>query len=120
MIDSNIQETSVTICRKAVSVIKATILKSQACAAQSVNQEQLALYYGIGRFVSQNSRKGFWGKNAIGNISKMLKEELPGLKGFSEENIKLMRRFYEAWENLEPNSVAGTTEMDNHALDGEE
>lgn len=119
MIDSNIQETSVTICRKAVSVIKAAILKSQACAAQSVNQEQLALYYGIGRFVSQNSRKGFWGKNAIGNISKMLKEELPGLKGFSEENIKLMRRFYEAWENLEPNSVAGTTEMDNQALDGE-
>ena len=105
------KETSITLCRKAVGVIKAAILKSQARAAQSVNQEQLALYYGIGRFVSQNSRKGFWGKNAIGNISKMLKEELPGLKGFSEENIKLMRRFYEAWEDIEPNSVVGTTEL---------
>ena len=49
----------------------------------------------------------------------MLKEELPGLKGFSEENIKLMRRFYETWQNLEPNSVVGTTEMDNHSLNGE-
>lgn len=105
------KETSITLCRKAVGVIKAAILKSQARAAQSVNQEQLALYYGIGRFVSQNSRKGFWGQNAIGNISKMLKEELPGLKGFSEENIKLMRRFYEAWEDIEPNSVVGTTEL---------
>lgn len=117
--DSNIQDTSITLCRKAVGVIKAAILKSQARAAQSVNQEQLALYYGIGRFVSQNSRKGYWGKNAIGNISKMLKEELPGLKGFSEENIKLMRRFYESWENLEPNSVVGTTEMESNALNGE-
>lgn len=104
-------ETSLSICRKAVGVIKSAILKSQARAAQSVNQEQLALYYGIGRFVSHNSRKGFWGKNAIGNISKLLKEELPGLKGFSEENIKLMRRFYEVWENLEPNSVVRTTEL---------
>lgn len=57
----------------------------------------MALYYGIGRFVSQNARNGFWGKNAIGNISRMLKEELPGLKGFSEEDIKLMRKFYETW-----------------------
>lgn len=108
---------SLSICRKAVGVIKAAILRSQSHAAQSVNQEQLALYYGIGRFVSQNSRKGFWGKNAIGNISRMLKEEMPGLKGFSEENIKLMRRFYEAWDNLEPNSVVGTTEKEKQVLD---
>lgn len=106
----------VTQYRHAVSVIKSAILKSQARAAQTIAHEQLALYYGIGRFVSQNSRKGFWGKNAIGNISRMLKEEMPGLKGFSEENIKLMRRFYEAWENLEPNSVVGTTEMGKQAL----
>lgn len=109
---------SITQYRHAVSVIKSAILKSQARAVQTVAHEQLALYYGIGRFVSQNSRKGFWGKNAIGNISRMLKEEMPGLKGFSEENIKLMRRFYEAWENLEPNSVVGTTEMEKQALDG--
>ena len=98
-------------CRQAVDVIKAAILKSQARAAGSVNQEQLALYYGIGRFVSQHSGKGFWGKNAIENISKLLKEEMPGLKGFSAENIKLMRRFYEAWDNIEPNSVVDTTKL---------
>lgn len=85
--------------------------KKSARAALSVTQEQLALYYGIGRFVSQNSRKNFWGMDAIGNISRLLREELPGLKGFSAENIKLMRRFYEAWDNLEPNSVVRTTEL---------
>ena len=35
--------------------------------------------------------------------------ELPGLKGFSEENIKLMRRFYEAWKEIEVKSVVRTT-----------
>ena len=42
-----------------------------------------------------------------------LKAELPGLKGFSEENIKLMRRFYETWKDIETNSVVGTTEITN-------
>ena len=40
----------------AVQQIKAAILKSQAKALAGVNQEQLALYYGIGRYISDNSR----------------------------------------------------------------
>lgn len=46
----------------AVKQIKTAILQSQANALKGVNQEQLALYYGIGRFISQNSRAGFWGE----------------------------------------------------------
>ena len=61
--------------------------------------------------MSEHSRKGYWGTDAIGTISKQLKSELPGLRGFSEENIKLMRRFYEAWKDIETNSVVGTTEI---------
>ena len=97
--------------RNAVQLIKSAILQGQARAIQMVNQEQLSLYYGIGRYVSEHSRKGYWGTGAIGTISKQLKSELPGLKGFSEENIKLMRRFYEAWKDIETNSVVGTTEI---------
>ena len=96
--------------RNAVLSIKAAILKSQARAAQMINHEQLSLYYGIGRYVSEHSRQGYWGTGAIDTISRQLKAELPGLKGFSAENIKLMRRFYEAWKELEVNSVDTTTE----------
>ena len=99
--------------RSAVKTIKAAILQSQARAIQMVNQEQLSLYYGIGRYVSEHSGKGYWGTGAIGTISKQLKSELPGLKGFSEENIKLMRRFYETWKGIETDSVVGTTEITN-------
>ena len=87
------------------------VLQSQARAAQMINGEQLSLYYGIGRYISEHSREGYWGTGAIARISKQLKSELPGLKGFSEENIKLMRRFYEAWKDIEAKSVVGTTEM---------
>ena len=97
--------------RNAVLSIKAAILKSQARAAQMINHEQLSLYYGIGRYVSEHSRKGYWGTGAIDTISRQLKAELPGLKGFSAENIKLMRRFYEAWKELEVNSVVPSTEI---------
>ena len=78
----------------AVKNIKAAILRSQYRAAASVNKEQLSLYYGIGRYVSENSRKGFWGKGAIEQISSMLQKELPGLRGFSSRSIKNMRQFY--------------------------
>ena len=84
--------------REAVKSIKEAILRSQYRAAASVNKEQLSLYYGIGRYVSENSRTGFWGKGAIEQISSLLQKELPGLRGFSVSNIKNMRVFYEEWE----------------------
>lgn len=82
---------------EAVRIIKEAILRSQYRAASSVNKEQLSLYYGIGQYVSQNSREGFWGKGAIETISQQLQKELPGLRGFSASNIKNMRSFYEEW-----------------------
>ena len=85
----------------AVAVIKSAILKSQARAAQAVNQELLALYYGIGRYISHNSRQGTWGTNAIKSISEQLQSELPGLRGFSETSLRKMRIFYEQWQILE-------------------
>lgn len=104
------ENNDVTRINKAVATIKTAILQSQARAAQAVNQEQLALYFGIGRFVSENSRKGFWGQNAIESISKLLKIELPGLRGFSASMIKRMRTFYEEWKEIEPKSVIPITE----------
>ena len=87
----------------AVQQIKTAILQSQAKALAGVNQEQLALYYGIGRFISQNSRAGFWGKDAIDTISRQLSAEMPGLKGFSPRNLRNMRIFYEQWQVLDRN-----------------
>ena len=82
---------------KLLAKLKEAILQSQYRAASIVNKEQLSLYYGIGKYVSENSRNGFWGKGAIETISEQLQRELPGLRGFSAANIKFMRQFYETW-----------------------
>ncbi len=84
----------------AVQTIKDAILRSQYQAAKLVNREMLSLYYGIGRYISANSRDGFWGTGAIKAISEWLRKELPGLKGFSQTNLKYMRIFYEEWSPI--------------------
>ncbi len=96
----------------AVQLIKQAIMGSQLRALRAVNQEQLALYFGIGKYVSENSRKGTWGTGAIEAISDQLQRELPGLKGFSTANIKKMRTFYEQWQILEIKSVAKASDIE--------
>ncbi len=107
--------------REAVRAIKTAILRSQSRAARFTNAEMLSLYFAIGGYVSGNSRKGTWGTGAIEEISARLREELPGLRGFSSGNIKLMRQFFEAWQPYlqtsaeflrEPKSVATAIDLE--------
>ena len=98
--------------QNAVDIIKTAILQSQARAAKAVNQEQLALYYGIGRYISDNTRNKNWGTGAIETISKRLRLELPGLRGFGVSSLKNMRIFYEAWQMIEPNSPIAIGELE--------
>ena len=81
----------------AVKEIEHAIIKSRYRTARNVNKEVLSLYYWVGNYISVNSRIGKWNTNAISVISKLLQQELPGLTGFSETNIKNMRIFYETW-----------------------
>lgn len=94
--------------KNTVKLLKSAILQSQSRAIRKTNQELLSLYYGIGHYISENSRKGFWGTGAIKAISNRLRQEMPGLHGFSASNLKNMRQFYEEWSpilNCQP--VAG-------------
>ena len=90
-------EESIIKYKNAISTIKQVILQSQYRAAKLVTGEQLSLYFGIGSYVSANSREGTWGTGAIERISEQLRRELPGLRGFSATSIKKIRIFYEFW-----------------------
>ena len=94
----NSQDTLSREWREAVKAIKSAILQSQYRAAKGVNREQLSLYFGIGRYISEHSRRGYWGTGAIERISEQLQKELPGLRGFSARNLKNMRTFFEEWQ----------------------
>jgi predicted nuclease of restriction endonuclease-like (RecB) superfamily len=96
----------------AIKAIRQAILKSRYKAAALANREMLSLYFGIGEYIALNSRKGFWGTNAIEVISQQLQKELPGLRGFSATNMKNMRLFYEAWNSIINRQLA-TAEIQN-------
>ena len=83
---------------QAVETIKTAILQSQARAAKMISGSQLSLYFGVGLYVSANSRECTWGTGAVHTISEQLHRELPGLRGFSVQNIRNMRQFAEFWQ----------------------
>jgi hypothetical protein len=107
----------------AAEAIKNAILQGQYEAAQGVNRIQLATYFSVGKYVSANTRQGVWGTGALEAISTRLRQLLPGLRGYSSESLKLMRKFYEGWKSLDAgktadndtkrNSVIAITELGN-------
>ena len=50
----NSQDTLSKEWREAIKAIKSAILQSQYRAAKGVNREQLSLYFGIGRYISEH------------------------------------------------------------------
>ena len=75
-------ETKYTI---AVQTIKTVILQSQYQAIKLLNKEQLALYYGIGRYISQNSRNGYWEPVPLLSLATSFKWNCPALEVFLKQ-----------------------------------
>lgn len=105
---------------QAAEAIKTAILQSQYEAAKGVNRVQLALYYGIGKFISVKTRKGVWGTSALQTISDKLRKDLPGLRGFSANSLKNMRKFYENWMMLDAANTAADSNSTIVNVDSEE
>ena len=106
----------------AVKTIKTAILQGQYAAAKESNRIQLATYFAIGKYISLNSRQGFWGKGVIETISEQLRRELPGLRGYSPSNMKNMRLFYEKWSVLDsksPIAIGESSEQNSTIAIGE-
>ena len=100
------------ILQQAVADIKDAILQGQYEATKGANRVQLAVYYGIGKYISKHTRKNAWGTGALETISNQLRRELPGLRGYSATQMKEMRLFYEAWIMLDTNSSVATDNLD--------
>lgn len=80
-----------------IGALKQTILQSQYNAAKLVNTQLVQLYYFLGAAISRKAKQANWGDKVLETISTELQKELKHLRGFSAENIKKMKRFYEAY-----------------------
>jgi predicted nuclease of restriction endonuclease-like (RecB) superfamily len=77
--------------------LKQKIRSAQLQALRAVNREQIVLYLDIGRMIVDRQRGDTWGKAVVDNLANDLREEFPGLNGFSAANLWRMRNFYEAY-----------------------
>lgn len=101
------QKNTTAVYNNAAEIIKTAILQGQYEALKGENRVQLAVYFGIGKYVSLNSRQGTWGTGALAAISERLRKIMPGLRGFSAESLKKMRLFYENWTILDYTNCTG-------------
>ena len=96
---------------QAVKAIKQAIQVSRYRVSRHANGESLGLYYGVGKYISEHSRNAAWGTGAIEHISSQLQQEMPGLIGFSAQNMRRMRQFYEEWVDVFENCSAVRSEI---------
>ncbi|MGL4426684.1 MAG: PDDEXK nuclease domain-containing protein [Alphaproteobacteria bacterium] len=81
--------------------LKQRVAASRYKAALSVNKELILLYHHIGKQILEAQGSQGWGAKVIGQLSKDLKSEFPEMKGFSSRNLSYMRKFAQAYPEIE-------------------
>lgn len=74
--------------------IKEKIQRSQLKAAVRLNSELLLLYWELGAMIVEKQSKSRWGDGLLKQLSKDLQSEFSNINGFSETNLKYIRKWY--------------------------
>jgi predicted nuclease of restriction endonuclease-like (RecB) superfamily len=74
--------------------VKERIQTSQYEALKSINKELVALYWDIGKMITERQTYESWGKSIVQQLADDLQKGFPGIKGFSVQNLWYMRQFY--------------------------
>lgn len=89
--------------------LKANIRSAQIKASIAVNEEMLILYWNIGKDISNKKMDAQYGSRFFEKLSRDLRSDFPDAQGFSETNLKYMKRFYQFYTEkmllLAPDSV---------------
>lgn len=78
--------------------IKKRIRSAQYEALKAVNVHLIQLYWDIGKSIVEKQQQTGWGKSVVENLAKDLQDEFPGIRGFSAQNLWLIRQFYEEYQ----------------------
>ena len=77
--------------------IVTTINNAKMNAALKVNALLLQLYFKIGRAILEKQESLGWGAQVIKRLSEDLQKSFPAEQGFSERNLREMKRFAQAY-----------------------
>jgi len=84
-----------------LQTLKARIQSARISAARAANRELILLYWDLGRGIVEKQQTLGWGKSVVERLSADLQAEFPGVRGFSANNLWLMRQFYTEYSSSE-------------------
>lgn len=81
--------------------LKGKIRSAQIRAGLAANRELVLLYWEIGRLILDSQRQEGWGAKVVDRLARDLRHEFPEMKGLSPRNLKYMRMFAEAYQDIQ-------------------
>jgi hypothetical protein len=100
---------------------KQRIRTAQIRTAMAGNASMLMLYWEIGGMLAARQKAEGWGAGVLPRLEADLHNDVPGMKGFSVRNLKLMTQFHREYPDLsaigQP-SVAQLAAPSNRAVKG--
>lgn len=66
-------------------------------AYKAVNAELVGLYWQVGEYISGKLASAEWGEGVVERLAQHLAKQMPGLRGFSVQNLWRMRQLFEAY-----------------------
>jgi predicted nuclease of restriction endonuclease-like (RecB) superfamily len=85
--------------------VKEYIRAAQYEALRAVNKELIALYWDIGRMIVERQQNEKWGRAIVEKLVVDLRQEFPGLSGFSARHLWYIRSYFATYsqsERLQP------------------
>jgi len=77
-----------------LSEVKTRIYSARLSAGRAVNRELVLLYWDLGRSIVEKQTVQGWGESVVERLAADLRAEFPDMRGFSANNLWLVRQFY--------------------------
>jgi predicted nuclease of restriction endonuclease-like (RecB) superfamily len=97
---STIQPSSDHAYQDFLQAIKGQVVQSRIGAARAVNRSLIGLYWSLGQLIVERQEALGWGKAVVERLSADLKTEFPEMRGFSPQNLWLIRQFYTEYQQM--------------------
>ena len=81
--------------------ITGRIRSAQYEAFKAVNKEMIALYWDVGKRITEQQAALGWGQSVVETLSRDIQAEFPGITGFGVANMWYMARFYAEYQDNE-------------------
>ena len=77
------------------------IERARVRAYQSINRDMMVMYWDIGAHLHEKTVSDSWGKRTITEFSAWIQRRIPGITGFSPQNLWRMKQLFETYHENE-------------------